>query len=255
MCRSRRASPGPIAAATPGPSSAPSSSPSLSAPSPPLVTTLVAFGLMRGRAGRPGGRRRGQLDGGDPGFLWRRRPCGDRPGRHLPPAARLARRQHRCPRFRRHRRSRSSPTKRQVGRRHGVAPELARHDPFQRLAFARPRQAVPFAAGEDRHQQMELLVAVAREGDRRQAARRRLDAELLVQLAHQRLFRASRRDRPCRRETPTGRPSTCRRAAGRSARGRRHRPAPPRRPARAAGRPAAAGPPGTPRRRQRAQER
>ncbi len=50
-----------------------------------------------------------------------------------------------------------------------------------------------------------------------------VDAELFVEFADQRRFRAVRRAPACRREIPTGRPAPCLPAAARSARGRRHR--------------------------------
>ena len=100
------------------------------------------------------------------------------------------------------------------------ARELARRTQCRaasRAAAARPTTS----AGIERHQQVELVVGVAGEGQRREAARPGVDAELLPQLADQRRLRASRRARACRRETPRGPPSPCLPAAARSAPGRR----------------------------------
>ena len=67
------------------------SSPSWWAPSSPPLRRC-SCSLWRGACSAPGSRRGHHLDGGNPGFLWRCRPRGDRSGRHLPPPARLARR-------------------------------------------------------------------------------------------------------------------------------------------------------------------
>ena len=51
---------------------------------------------------------------------------------------------------------------------------------------------------------MEIVVGVAREGQRREAGRLDLDAELLAQFSDQRVLRPLPVVDTCRRETPTG---------------------------------------------------
>ena len=68
---------------------------------------------------------------------------------------------------------------------HGVVAQVVCVDPFEGLAFAGLRCAFPFAAGEERHQQVEVVVAVAGEGERREAAFPSVDAEFFLQFADQ----------------------------------------------------------------------
>ena len=72
---------------------------------------------------------------------------------------------------------------RDIGGGHGVIAHVARVHPFQNLAFARVRDTLPFAAGKKWHEQVEILVAVRGEGERRQAGIPRVDAQFLVQFA------------------------------------------------------------------------
>ena len=67
-----------------------------------------------------------------------------------------------------------------VGRRHRVVGELLRAHPGQRLAFPRPRHALPAPAQKQRHQQMEPLISVRGEGERRKAGGGDVDAQLLL---------------------------------------------------------------------------
>ena len=78
---------------------------------------------------------------------------------------------------------------RRVGRRHRVAAQVLGPHPFQRLAVERLHEALPSAADIERHQQVEVVVSVAREGERREAGRLDHDAELFAELADQRLLR------------------------------------------------------------------
>ena len=50
---------------------------------------------------------------------------------------------------------------------HGVVSQGARADPFEGLALATARRSLPFPAGKERHQQVEFVIAVARESERR----------------------------------------------------------------------------------------
>ena len=99
-----------------------------------------------------------------------------------------------------------------VGRRHRVIAQAVRRGPCQRLALAALRDAFPFAAGEQRHQQVKVVVAVAGEGQRRETTFPGADAQFLVQFADQAGFRGLTRLLPCRRGIPRARPSTCPRA-------------------------------------------
>src|SRR2546430_1118815 len=58
---------------------------------------------------------------------------------------------------------------RDIRRRHWVVAQFARAHPRQLLALARDDRALPAPADVERHQQMEGLIGVAREGQRRQA--------------------------------------------------------------------------------------
>src|SRR6516162_9802617 len=78
---------------------------------------------------------------------------------------------------------------RDVGWRHGIAAQLVGADPGEGLAFASRYHAFPAPADVERHQQVERLVSVACEGQRRQARLGYSDAELLVELANEALLR------------------------------------------------------------------
>ena len=58
-------------------------------------------------------------------------------------------------------------------------------DPFEDLAFAGLRCAFPAAAGEEWHQQVEVVVAVTGESEWCEAARPSIDAEFFLQFADQ----------------------------------------------------------------------
>src|ERR671930_2180407 len=75
---------------------------------------------------------------------------------------------------------------RRVGRRHWIIAQLLRPYPFECLPFPGLRRTPEASALEQRHQEVELLVSVAREGERRKACDLRLDRELFMQLADQR---------------------------------------------------------------------
>src|SRR5829696_2927995 len=72
--------------------------------------------------------------------------------------------------------------KRLVSRWHRVIAELRRPHPLQRLGLARLHKTVPAPADVERHEEVEAVVAVTREGQGRQARFLDSDAELLVQL-------------------------------------------------------------------------
>ena len=76
-----------------------------------------------------------------------------------------------------------------IRRRHRVVAKPHRHDPFDRLAFHRRHRAGPLAADVKRHQQMKFLIGMGCEGEGRQTAFDRIDAELFAQFADQRPFR------------------------------------------------------------------
>ena len=65
--------------------------------------------------------------------------------------------------------------------RHRVVAQGAGGHPLQLLALARTDEALPFAAHVKRHQQVEVVIGVAGEAERRQAGRLDFDAELLAQ--------------------------------------------------------------------------
>ena len=60
---------------------------------------------------------------------------------------------------------------RRVRRRHRVASQVLRAHPFQRLAVERLHEPLPTATDIERHQEVEVFVSVAREGERREAGR------------------------------------------------------------------------------------
>jgi len=78
---------------------------------------------------------------------------------------------------------------RNVGRRHRIFAQFVGADPGELLSFARDHIAVPTAADVERHQQVEIVVSMAGEGQWRQAGLLHRDSDLLVQLADQRLLR------------------------------------------------------------------
>src|SRR5277367_1887128 len=75
-----------------------------------------------------------------------------------------------------------------VGGWHRIVGELVRAHPGQCLVLARPRYAFPAPAQIQRHQQMEPLVLVRGEGERREAGGGDVDPQLLLQFADQRGF-------------------------------------------------------------------
>src|SRR3954451_3745798 len=80
--------------------------------------------------------------------------------------------------------------KRQVGRGHGIVAHVLGPDPFQGGVMARLRRAVPAAADIERHQKAKRGVSMRSKGEWRETGLLHRDAELLAQLADQRLFRA-----------------------------------------------------------------
>src|SRR5271166_5871824 len=78
---------------------------------------------------------------------------------------------------------------RRVRRRHRVASQVLRARPFQRLAVEWPHKTLPPPADIERHQEVEVFVGVAREGERGEAGRPDLDAELLAEFADKRVLR------------------------------------------------------------------
>ena len=96
-------------------------------------------------------------------------------------------------------------------------------DPFEDLAFAALRCAFPAAAGEERHQQVEVVVAVAGESEWREAARPSVDAEFFLQFADQGDFGRFALLLLCRPEIPRAPPWIFPRGAGPGGRARRRR--------------------------------
>ena len=76
-----------------------------------------------------------------------------------------------------------------IGRRHGVGEKLGRLHPAKLLALMRRDVSLPVSAEEERHQQLEVRIVVAREGERREVGGRDVDAELLGKFADERMFR------------------------------------------------------------------
>ncbi len=113
---------------------------------------------------------------------------------------------------------------RRIGRRHRIIPKLVRPAPRRAACDAlRVTVSLPAPADIERHQKVEIRIGVARKGQGRKTGFLDDDSQFLQQFPYQRLLRASRPPRPCRREIPTAPPSPCRVDAPRSARGRRHR--------------------------------
>ncbi len=77
-----------------------------------------------------------------------------------------------------------------VGRRHRVVGKLAGAHPGKLLTEPRGDVAFPVAAHVERHEEMEAVVLVAREGERREALLGDGDAELFVEFTHERRFGA-----------------------------------------------------------------
>src|SRR5690348_10976157 len=75
-----------------------------------------------------------------------------------------------------------------IRRRHLVVPEPVRPDPGEPLPLVGGDDPLPAPADVERHQEMEVVVAVACEGQRRQTGLLHDDAEFLLQLPYQRLF-------------------------------------------------------------------
>src|SRR4051812_797940 len=78
---------------------------------------------------------------------------------------------------------------RHVGRRHRILLETVGPYPGEPLAFPGRHGALPAAAHIERHQQVEIRIAVAGESQRRQTGLLDHDAQLLLELANKRLFR------------------------------------------------------------------
>jgi SAM-dependent methyltransferase len=78
---------------------------------------------------------------------------------------------------------------RDIRSRHRIVAQLVRPHPGEVLAFPRDREAFPAPADIERHQQVEVLIGMAGEGQWREAGFLHGDPELLVQLADQRRFR------------------------------------------------------------------
>src|SRR5437879_7802770 len=78
---------------------------------------------------------------------------------------------------------------RNVRGRHRIIAQLVGADPGQLLALARDHHAFPAPADVERHQQMKVVIGVARKSQRRQAWLADVDADLFMQLADQRLLR------------------------------------------------------------------
>ena len=72
-----------------------------------------------------------------------------------------------------------------IGRRHGVGNKLGGLHPEKLLAFMRRDRSPPAPAEEERHQQVEVRIVVACEGERRKIGCRDIDAELLGELANE----------------------------------------------------------------------
>ena len=82
-----------------------------------------------------------------------------------------------------------SRDQRLVGGRHGEVAQLAGADPFHRLALDGARRALPAAADIERHEQVKAVIAVACEGEGREARLLDVDAKFFGKLADQRRFR------------------------------------------------------------------
>ena len=80
---------------------------------------------------------------------------------------------------------------RPVRRRHRIPRQLPNRRPFQCRVLARPRHALPLAAGKERHQQVEIGVGMAGETERREATRPGVDAQLLVEFADRQQVKVS----------------------------------------------------------------
>src|SRR5215471_6269491 len=79
---------------------------------------------------------------------------------------------------------------RQVGGRHWILLEPVGPHPGEPLALARRWGAFPAPANVERHQQVKLRIAVAREGERCETCLLDDDAELLLELANECVFRS-----------------------------------------------------------------
>jgi len=78
---------------------------------------------------------------------------------------------------------------RYVGRRHLEIAQLVRPDPRKPLTFLSSDRSLPTPADIEGHQKMKVGIAVAREGQWREARLADDDSEFLPQLSDQRLFR------------------------------------------------------------------
>src|SRR4029078_12138615 len=99
-----------------------------------------------------------------------------------------------------------------VGGRHVVEPELVGFHPQKLLVLLRGDVALPTFAEIKRHQQVELRICVAREGERHKIGSCDLDAKLLHELTDQRRLGIFARVDFAAREFP----QSCERAPGRA---------------------------------------
>ena len=90
-------------------------------------------------------------------------------------------------------------------------PSAATVAPRRFPALRLPTTSLPAPADIERHQKMEFFVGVTREGKRRETILPHDDAEFFPRARGSACPRAARRLRSCRRETPTGLASACRR--------------------------------------------
>ena len=79
--------------------------------------------------------------------------------------------------------------KRRIRRRHRVGSQVLRTHPFQRLAVERLNEALPAPADVKRHQEVEVGIGVAREGQRSEAVRLDRDSEFLAEFPDERVLR------------------------------------------------------------------
>jgi len=78
---------------------------------------------------------------------------------------------------------------RYVGGRHVVVPQPVRPDPGKSLSLLRGDDALPAPAHVERHEKVKVGIAVARKGERSETGFLDRNAQLLLELANERLFR------------------------------------------------------------------
>src|SRR5690606_1686638 len=78
---------------------------------------------------------------------------------------------------------------RRVGWWHLIVAQFVRPYPFQRLMFTRLWEAPETAADEKRHQEVEVVIRVAGEGQRCKTGGLGFDAEFFVKFTHDGFFR------------------------------------------------------------------